>query len=104
VKYLDVIVGAPTILNVGLLLLTPQIEFLALGLGIARQTCKIEGNTFLSSDYLLQGTCGAKIARTSIRFDHWWLWCSDSRIVLLKLAELVLDLFEGVTLLGVGWS
>jgi hypothetical protein len=49
-KCIDVIVGAPTILNVGLLLLTPQIELLALGLAIARQTCKIERDTFLSSD------------------------------------------------------
>jgi hypothetical protein len=63
-----VIVGIPTVLHIGLFLLTPVIYLFALRLGIARQTFKIESDTFLSSDYLLQGTGGAKIARTPIRF------------------------------------
>ena len=52
-KDIDDIVGVRTILNIGLLLLTPVIYLLALGSGIARQSFKVEGNTFLSSNYLL---------------------------------------------------
>jgi hypothetical protein len=80
VEKIGVIVGIPTILNIRLFLLAPVIYLFALRLGIAGQTFKIESDTFLSSDYLLQGTGGAKIARTLIRFE-------PSIVVMLKLTS-----------------
>jgi hypothetical protein len=59
--------GVPTILDIGMLFLTPHIKLLALILRIARQAIQIETDAFLRGDYLLYRSSGAKIARMLFR-------------------------------------
>jgi hypothetical protein len=79
-----------------------------LALRIARETLKIESNAFLGGDNLLYRSSGAKISDEDGEIGAIKNWNSqDSRVILLKLAELVLDLLQGIILMSrtaIGWS